>query len=629
MGSGGGKNRGDEQSTDEQENIPEWLSDLENWDEQTRRQFLAVLVATISGILTAIILYTQDMFETVVDIDERTGDPPTNIFVQEYDSEYRATYADGEVIESGSDGWAVLSAAVRTIPSGGTLFVKGRYDATSTLEITKSMQLHGHGASITVDESVSHAFEISGEERYQTELVDSVETGGYNVQLEASDDIQKGDMLLFEDAGGEAVLGRGQPAGEPHSVLGVDGNTVTLEDTIIWRGGYDSGTLVYVINPIEIQCSGFDLEGPAKDETYVGIMARECRNSVFEGLFLDKFGSRGIALEGCANSRIRDCTVIQSADIEASDGYGIQIRAGCHDILVEGCTAKECRHPFSITPAGPREVASRSVTVRDCFVSSDGSAALNCHGGSAHDITFDGCMVHTWGQPGVRTGAQKTKVSGCEFRMEDHHAITTRNDGQEMVITVSDTDIYGAGNAINLSNDEDYEFAPLWKLVHIDGVRANDCYRFFHLESGRIDRVRNLVIRNSCWDAVGETGIRIENRLDGGSIKGNTFGDAPNDAHISTRRQEGTNVTNLHISENRFEQSSNADTFIQLANATRCTISNNKFESESGGGLYTDDANSTQNIVKQNTYFGPVGSGNMVAVDADSIAADNYFMDTS
>lgn len=626
MGGGTDRDRADEE--ERRSPISDVLGDVESWDEKTRRQFLALLVATISGVISTLLLYTQDMFETVLDTIERTGDPPTNVFVQEYEDEYRATYEDGEVLDSGPDGWDVLRTAVETVPAHGTVSVNGRYEATSVLEIDKSLCLDGHGATIVLDSSIDRPLDFRGEERYLTELADGVGTGDHTVELVQTGDIEKGDMIHLEDTEGDPVLGRGQPPGEPHSVLEVEGNTVTIEDRIVWREGYDSGTVVYVTDPIEIRCSGFDMEGPAKDDTYLGIFAKECRNSVFEDLWLDQFGSRGIALEGCANSRIRDCTVLQSADIDAGDGYGIQVRAGCHDIVVEGCTAKECRHPFSITAAGPREVASRSVIVRDCFVSAEGSAALNCHGGSAHDITFDSCIVHTSGDPGVRTGAQKTNVTGCEFRMDDHHAVTTRNDGQEMVLTVTDTDVYGAGNAVGLSNDGDYEYDPLWKLAHLDGVRAYGCNRLFQLESGGVDRVRNLVISNCSWDTIGETGIRIENRLDGGSIEGNSFGDAPNDSHIRARNEEGTDITNLHISGNRFQQSTSADTFIRLSNATQCTISNNEFESDTGSNIYTDGSNATQNVVKQNTYFGPNESANMIAVDDGSIAVDNYFMDT-
>lgn len=624
MGSGGGQNSEDtdERSTDE----PGWLQEIKDWDSRSRRGFLALLVAILTGVLSAIILYFEDMLKTIQP-EKSTGDAPMDVYVQEYENEYRATSADGEVLHSGRDGWSVLDSTIQTIPAGGTVFVRGRYVATSTIEISKSLQIDGHGASIDLQESADFVFDIRGEERYETELDEDAGTGDYQVELEKTSDIEPGDLILLEDTDAEPVMGRGHPPGEPHSVLEVNDDTVRLEDTIVWRDGYDEGTLAYVVNPIEIRCSGFHMEGPAKDESYVGIIARDCRNSKFEELTLDKFGNRGIALEGCANSRVRDCTVRQSADIDAADGYGIQIRAGCHDIVVEGCTAKECRHPFSITPAGPREVASRSVTVRDGFFSAEGSAALNCHGGSAHDIKFKGCMVHTWGQPGVRTGAMKTNVSGCEFRMDDHHAIATRNDGQEMIITVSDTDVYGAGNVVGLSNDGEGEFSPLWKLVQIDNVRANNCNRFFQLESGEIDRLRNLTIRNCSWDTVGESGIRIENQLDGGSIEGNTFGNAPNDSHI--RAWDGdTDVTNLHITGNRFQDSSGQQAFIRLANASQCVVSNNTFESESGIGIYSDGSDASGNVIKQNTYFGPGASDDDISKDDDSFAADNYFQDT-
>ena len=601
---------------------------IKNWSRGTRRRFLVLLVAVASGVLTSVILYLENIFEPPPQIDDLTSSAPTDIFVHEHDGGYRAVYGDGEVIDSGGNGWSILDAAVGAAPETGTLVVQGDYQAGSAIEIGKSLRLDGHAAAVELQESAGSVFEISGTERYQTELAADVGTGANTVELANTDDIEPGDLVLLEDTGSEPVLGRGQPPGEPHSVLSVDGSTVTLEDTVVWRDGYGEGTPAYVVDPVEIDCFGFDMTAPDKSESYLGIIARDCRNSTFEGLWLDSFGSRGIAVEGCANSRIRDCTVLRSADIEAGDGYGIQIRAGCHDILVEGCTAKECRHPISITPAGPREVASRSVTVRDCFVSANGSAALNCHGGSAHDINFESCMVHTWGEPGVRTGAQKTKVSGCEFRMDGHHAVTTRNDGQEMVITVTDTDIYGAGNAVSLNDDSEGEFAPLWKLVNVDGVRAYGCNRFLQLKDGDVDRVRDLVVRDCYWDSVGEAGIRIENRLDGGSIENNTFGNAVEDSHIRALSDD-TRVRDLHVSGNRFQQTTGGNAFIRLGNATGCVVSDNKFEADETVGLYTDGPSATGNVIKQNTLLAPEASAALIDAADGSVAADNYFMDTS
>jgi len=601
------------------------LRKLRRWGGQTRRRFVMALVATVTGVATATVLDTETVLDTTTNQDDTTEVPPRDAHVQEHEDGYRAVYADGTEIASGPDGWAVLDSAVNSVPSGGTVQVRGNYHADSPLEIDDSIRLDGHGASIELDASARTVFDIRGEERHQTELAADASTGDYTLELADGSGIQPGDLVLLEKTGGEPLLGRGQPPGEPHSVLEVDGGTVAIEDTVVWREGYGEGTLVYVVDPIEVHCSGFEMTAPAKDESYIGIIALDCRDSVFEELRLENFGNRGIAVGGCANSRIRDCTVLQSADIDAANGYGIQVRAGCHDVLVEGCSAKECRHPFSITPAGPREVASRSVTVRDGFFSADGSAALNCHGGSAHDIKFVGCTVHTWGKPGVRTGAQKTNVSGCEFRMNGHHAITTRNDGQEMVLTVTDTDIYGATNAVGLSNEDGAELAPVWKLAHLDGVRAHDCNRLFQLESGRVGRVRTLTIRNCSWDTVGDVGIRIENRLDGGAIENNSFGDAPNDSHIRILGSDSA-VTNLRIGSNQFRDSSGPEPIIRLANATQCVISDNTFHVDRDLEIYLDDENATGNVIKQNTYFGNGNYESAINHASGSTADENYFM---
>ena len=602
-------------------------------DRSQRRAFLGYLTAgAIGGVITLGVDRLTDETNraskrTIVTPDE--GASRYDVFVQETTTGYEAITSEGNRVDTGSDGWTVLENSIAAVPDGGSIYVSGRYRATSPIKVHKPIKMYGHEAFINHHHSGDFVFRFEGAERHETTLTQPATTGDYKVKLNDTAGIRKGDMVLLVAEDSEPVLGRGQPPGEPHSVLEVEDNSVRLEDSIVWRDDYSSGVLVYVIDPIRVRFSGFDLSSPAKNENYYGVLAHKCRDSVFENLWLDKFGSRGILLEACANFRVRDCTVLQSSDIDAADGYGIQVWSGCHDIIVEGCAAKECRHPLSVTDGGNRQVASRSIIFRDCFVTSNGSSALNCHGGSAHDVRFEGCVVHTWGEPGVRTGAQETHLSGCEFRMDGSNAIHTRNDGQEMIVTVEDTDIFGATNAVKLNREANFEFAPLWKLVHVEGVRAYDCNRFFSLGRGRIDRVRNLLIRGCYWDEVDEEGIRFWNRLDSGLIEGNDFGEAPNGSHILARDGSDTELRKLHIRGNNFNQSEGDDEFIRLSRSEQCIVSNNRFESDTDVNIYIDGTNSTSNLIKENTYYGPNPSHDPVAEDDGSVDRDNYVYDTA
>jgi hypothetical protein len=557
-----------------------------------------------------------------------SGPGPYDVIVHEQSGAYEAVEPTGETIASASHGWTVLESAIDAVPAGGSIFVSGQYDGTSSIEIRKPIHMNGREADIDHQGSGDPVFRFQGEERYRTRLVEDVSQGEDTVALEETSGMRKGDMVLLEETDGERVLGRGTPPGEPHSVLEVDGGTIRLEDSIVWRDGYPSGTLVYVVAPIEVHVSGFDLTAPAKDESYRGVTAHQCRGSTFENLRLDRFGDRGILLEACANCRVRDCTVLQSSDIDAADGYGIQVWAGCHDIIFEGCVAKECRHPLSVTPGGDRTVASRSVIFRDCFATADGGSALNCHGGAAHDVRFEGSEVHTWGYPGVRTGAQKTMVTGCEFRTNGHNGIDTRNDGQEMILTVTDTDIFGAFSAVHLDREEAFEFEPLWEIVHLAGVRAYGCNRYFEVNPGAVDRVRNLVISNCYWDQVDEEGLRIENSIEGGVIEGNDFGEAPSDSHIRVSDGSGIDITNLQIVGNRFRQPNGSDTFIRLSNCRECVVADNMFESGTDVTVYEAGSNSTANRITRNTYYAPNPSPDPIAEADGSIARDNSVYDT-
>lgn len=612
--------------------VEKGVDEGEQSDTRSRRRFLSLLAA---GVLGGTVAAGAD---TLIGDDDRTADSsipdgetgPTShdVFVYQRSEEFEAVSSDGDRIHTGSDGWTVLENGIEAVPEGGSILVNGTYESTSTIQIGKPIRMFGHEAYIDHQVTDDFVFHLSGTERRQTTLTQTAEMGANTVELDDASGMQKGDMVLLEEKDGDGVLGLGKPPGESHSVSEIDGSTVRLEDSIVWRDDYPSGTLVYVLDPIEVHLSGFNLEAPKKDDSYYGVKAQGCRDSVITNLWLDKFGSRGIQLEACANSRVRDSTVLRSSDIDAGDGYGIQVWAGCHDILVEGNSAKECRHPLSVTAGGPREVASRSITFRDCFVTSEGSAALNCHGGSAHDVRFEGCEVHTWGDAGVRTGAQKTNVSGCEFRMNGHNAIDTRNEGQEMIITVTDTDIFGASAGVHLDEEQERDLNPLWQLVHLDGVRAYGCDRFFELENGALDRVRSLVMRGCFWDEISGEGLRIQNRIDGGIIEGNDFGDTLGDPHIYVRDNQDTNVNNLRISNNQFSQPNGTDPFIRFSHCRRCSVSDNTFEAGSAVNIFVDGTDSTANMIKQNTCYLPSPSNDPIQEANGSVAADNYVYDT-
>ncbi|MBX0305876.1 right-handed parallel beta-helix repeat-containing protein [Haloarcula salinisoli] len=598
-----------------------------------RRQFLKYAGAGTLGCVTILGLDTilDDTRQSDGTLPEQLiGSTETaDVVVQEREQGYEGIETNGDTIDSGADGWTVLENSIDAVPDGGSIVVSGRYQSESVIDVSKSINMYGPEALIEQQQPGDFALRFHGAERHQTALTEAASSGDTVLPLADISGVQQGDIVLLKDVGAEPILGRGHVPSEPHSVIGVDGDTVTLADSIVWRDGYDQDTLVYVLDPVEIHVSGLEMRAPAKDESYYGVAAQICRDSSIENLHMEKFGSRAIRLGPSANSRVRDCTVLQSADIEAADGYGIQVWSGSHDIVVEGCTAKECRHPLSVTAGGDLQVASRAITFRDCFVTGNGAGALNCHGGSAHDVRFEDCTVHTVGDPGLTTGAQETNVAGCEFRMDGHNAVDTRDDTQEAVITVTDTDVYGAKNGVKLSREENLNFAPLWKFVHIENVRAYGCTHLFTLGGGRVDRVRDLVIKGCYCDSAGEEGIRLLNRLESGRIQGNEFGGTAGSRHLLARSRSDGTITNVQIVGNQFSQQDTADEFVRLVDAEECVVSENTFTAQSSVNLYVDGPNSTSNRITDNTYYSPKPPADLIIEDSGSIATGNTVYDTS
>jgi len=607
-------------------------STRERLSTDSRRQFLSYVAAgTLAG--ASGLAIGQIIRDKQSSIGRSAGqlieDPKDiDVFVTEREGDYEGRVPSGETIDSGTNGWEVLRNSIDTVPEGGSILINGRYESSSPINISKSIKFCGNQAVINQRQPGDFALRFHGTERQRTTLAEATTTGATSVKLVNTAGIQQDDLILFKREGADPVLGRGHPPSESHSVDGIDGDEVRLADSIVWRDGYDTETLVYVLDPVEVHVSGLSMQSPAKDGDYYGVSAQICRDSTFEKLRLEKFGSRALLIGPCANARVRNCTVLQSSNIEAADGYGIQIWSGCHDILVEGCTAKDCRHSLSVTAGGDLQVASRAITFRDCFVTGNGSGALNCHGGSAHDVRFEGCTVHTWGDPGLTTGSQQTNVSGCEFRLDGNNAIATRGDPQEAVLTVTDTDVYGATNGVKVSREEDLTYAPLWKFVQLNGVRAYGCNRLFSLGGGKIDRVRELTISDCYWDEVSESGIRFSNRLDGGLIEGNDFGVTSEFPHILARSSSGK-IANLEITGNQFEHTGSSGEFIKLLNSEECVISNNVFVADSSVNLYVDGQNSTSNEITNNEYFAPNPPADLVLENDGSVAKANRVYNTA
>jgi len=242
-------------------------AESDTWDrlrETSRRQILKYVATSSVGGFAA--LGVQGSFRDTDETDGRIELPDDDsktydAFVQGREGGYEGVDAAGETIDSGTDGWTVLENSIAAVPDGGSIYINGHYECTSPIDVSKSISVYAQEASVDQQRTGDFVFRFSGQERQRTTLAAAVSTGDRVLELSDAG-VQPGDILLLKQTDAQTVLGRGHHPSESHSVKAGGGTTARLADSVVWRDGYEQGTLVYVLNPIEVHLLGMYLRAP-------------------------------------------------------------------------------------------------------------------------------------------------------------------------------------------------------------------------------------------------------------------------------------------------------------------------------------------------------------------------------
>lgn len=532
---------------------------------------------------------------------------------------YEAVDSTGATIVSGSNGNSVLQSSIDECPDGGVLLFSGYYNITERIMVEDSITIKGLRRSI-LDNNIgneTNALYASGSEVGTDYSLDvAPDKGDYWVDLTDVSGIEEGHLIYISQDEEFSQATGGEEIGEGHVITEVDSgnNSVKLDDHIIYDN-YDPSSYtveIEVYDPIEVHFEGFHIQGQDPEGPYRGMQLFRTIDSSVRNVSLDSHGVRGLTVMQSNNVRIKNCRSDRClrANVDgASDGYGIMIFSGCSNVIVDGCRATDCRHPISVSKAGSVIGLSRSVVIRNCFVTSDLSAAINTHGASAFDILVDGCVIYTRNQFGVRLGAFNSKIVNCTIRPNGSSAISWRGNLHDLSYIARGNTIYDTGWAFNFRRT-DYD-ATFEELIIEGNEVVGGCNLFMYLT----EAVEELQVTGNVCRNPGDHAVRISADIGSGLIAQNTFANSRNE--MFRLGGEGGIIENIMFDSNRLSDPHSAHGFWRLRDGTEyCSFINNHLTAADGlNWIALEEGSSGENLYRNNMIRGASSS---YALDSSS-----------
>jgi hypothetical protein len=287
---------------------------------------------------------------------------------------------------------AASAAGVRLVsfPAGGI-----RIDGTLTIPINVGVIGQGRGVTRLDKQQATaasiNAAHIRAEGAALTTLpaLASNPVGGSRTLVFASaPSVVTGDVLVIYNPTNSSFSARRTyyRAGEMVRVLGVSGNTVTIDSPLYY--GYVAGAVtVYRINGTVARIRDLTLIGAnlATEEEY-GILMRWGIGAKVENVEILNCSYAGLWMQNCYESRVTDCRFNEAGGLPVWGGdYGLLV-GNSQDLFVSGNAAYGTRHGIATGGSGNAgDVPSRNIKYEDNIVGTYGSAlALDMHGNSEY-----------------------------------------------------------------------------------------------------------------------------------------------------------------------------------------------------------------------------------------------------
>lgn len=287
-----------------------------------------------------------------------------------------------------TDDTAAIQDAIDTAILGSTiLFPPGEYVVSASLSVTKSVHLHGYGATLdartlpagtTFGQAV--AIKVTGTVGTPVAVGTAVPKWSRTIAgVSSTGELSKGSLVVLSNEE-QPIPGMTRPdrdKGELAVVQSVDSATqVTITTGSLFDYSTNGLTIAPVTPARDVTIRGFTLRLGGVGSVHNGIAATNAQDLTIEDVHIDGGEDTAISFHTVWNGVVKNSTVRNSTSPTIGNtGYGVAILDGSRHCLVQGNHFYNCRHFI----AGGGRWPAAFIDVLDNHGEKSLDAAYDCH----------------------------------------------------------------------------------------------------------------------------------------------------------------------------------------------------------------------------------------------------------
>ncbi len=293
---------------------------------------------------------------------------------------YLTTYADGTTMSSSTAYEAIQTNALDSskVEYGDTILIKsGIYPLTSGLTGRSGINLKGEAGTVLDVSNLPVSSTImytAGQTLVTVQPASTLNKGQTTVTTATNLGAIIDDLIFIWSTDVWHDNSPGLKQGEIRRVVGINGNTLTLEapleDTYL-----QSTTSVSLVEPVQdITIEGirflntinaWDTYPSVQQKKFDGLRFIYGDNIRITNCQFDGIESKAIRFDSVINSRI-DHNIFEKATLDGA-GYGVDIIYACQNVVIEYCEFYNCRHAMVAADSSTMSGVPRHITILQCY----------------------------------------------------------------------------------------------------------------------------------------------------------------------------------------------------------------------------------------------------------------------
>jgi parallel beta-helix repeat protein len=285
---------------------------------------------------------------------------------------------------------ACIQAALNAAKSGDTIIIyEGNYNIKKQVsQQNKDLRIVGKGnVTFNINTGVlsQPAFYFYGKVIDTEYLAINAAKGKAQVVLNDASNVRKSDLIqIWKNIRWCPEDYSEQKTGEMYLVESVNGNTVTLNQSLIRDYSRSENSASRIYRPIRIQIENLKFQNHDSTGDLEGLALRYCKDSSIINCSFDDNGQASIRLYSCFNVEVTGNSISDSNC--TGRGYGVSIADATAFVNIHNNRIENCRHCIMSGTAN-YEALNRNVTIsNNTFV---GSSVADANVIDAHPMTID------------------------------------------------------------------------------------------------------------------------------------------------------------------------------------------------------------------------------------------------